>query len=352
MQVKHVSRISFSPRRSLQDERNLPVGHGVFGKIVVNDQCIHAIVHEPLAHRRPGKGGKVLVRSRIGSGRSKNDGVRHCSRIFECGNDPGNAGLLLADRDVDAIQRTIVFVAGFLCRLVEAGLADDGVDTDGRLTSRAIADDQLALAAPDRNHGIDSHDARLYRLAYWITLDNSRSKFFDRIRDIGFDWSFAIDWLAEHVHDSSQQTFADGDLQQLARCPNFVPFFKLCVIAKNDDANFGFIQVQRNPSDAVAEIEHFVDHRVRKAFNSCDTVTDLADDPYVLLGRDCRSRRNFSFNLPQYVGHTPSLYFRYTKITSRKPIPLLYASLIAWQCAFPVKTVDSVCFRRTRHFRL
>src|SRR6516162_8988823 len=302
MEVKHVARISFSPRRSLQDERNLSVGHGVFGKIVVNDQCIHAVVHEPFANCGPCKGGKVLVRSGISSWGSNNYGVGHCSRIFEGSDDPGDTGLLLADRDVDAIQRTIVFVAGFLCGLVEAG----------------IADDQLALAAPDRNHGIDSHDARLYRLAYGSALDNSRRKFFDRIRDIGFNPSFAIDGFAEHVHDPSQQTSADGDLQQLARCPNFVPFFKLCVIAKNDYANFSFIQIQRNPSDAVTEIEHFVDHRVRKTFNSCDTVADLADDPYVLLGRRCRSRRNFSFNLPQYVGHTASLYFRYTKITSRK----------------------------------
>ena len=63
-------------------------------------------------------------------------------------DDLGDGGLLLADGDVDADAR--------LCRL----LVDDGVDGDGGLAGLAVADDQLALAAADGDHGVDGLDAR------------------------------------------------------------------------------------------------------------------------------------------------------------------------------------------------
>ena len=57
---------------------------------------------------------------------------------------------LLADGDVDADD-------------VAVALVDDRVDGDGRLAGLAVADDQLALAAADRRHGVDGLDAGLQR---------------------------------------------------------------------------------------------------------------------------------------------------------------------------------------------
>ena len=66
-----------------------------------------------------------------------------------------DARLLLADRDVDAIEWTVFLVAGRLSRFVEARLADHRVHADGRLARRTVTDDQFALAAADRNHRVD-----------------------------------------------------------------------------------------------------------------------------------------------------------------------------------------------------
>ena len=137
----------------------------MLGQIVVDDQRVHAVVHEPLAHRRAGKRRQVLVGGRIGRRRRDDDGVGHRAGFFEHRDDPRDRGLLLADRDVDAVERTIVLVAGRFGRFVQPRLADDRVDADGRLAGRAVADDQLALAAADRNHRVDRHDAGLHRLA-------------------------------------------------------------------------------------------------------------------------------------------------------------------------------------------
>ena len=59
------------------------------------------------------------------------------------------------------------------------------------------------------------------------------------------------------------------------------------VIAEDDRADFGFFEVQREADDAVAEVEHLVEHRVGQAFDLGHAVADFADDADVLL-RDRR----------------------------------------------------------------
>ena len=61
----------------------------------------------------------------------------------------------------------------------------------------AIADDQLALTAADRNHRVDRHDAGLHRLADALTLDDARRDLFHRIGSFRFDRAFAIERLAD-----------------------------------------------------------------------------------------------------------------------------------------------------------
>ena len=165
VQIKHVARICLAARRTLEHQRNLAISHGVLGKIVVNDQRVHAVVHEPLAHRRAGKRREILVGGRIGRGGHDDNRVRHRAGLVQHGDDARHVRLFLADGDVNAIQRAIILVSGLLRREVDAAPVDDGVDADGRLARRTVADDQFALAAADRNHRVNRHDAGLHRLA-------------------------------------------------------------------------------------------------------------------------------------------------------------------------------------------
>ena len=74
---------------------------------------------------------------------------------------------LLADGHVDA-------------DLVLALLVDDGVDDERRLAGLAVADDELALAAADGDHGVDGLDAGLQRLLDGLALDDARGLELDR----------------------------------------------------------------------------------------------------------------------------------------------------------------------------
>src|SRR5262249_9321474 len=131
------------------------------------------------------------------------EGVGSGARLCEQGNRGGNTRLLLANRNVNAVERTVVLIASRLSRFVQSRLADNGVDTDGRLARRTITDNQLALTAANGNHRVDRHDARLYGLGDRLSPDDPRSHLLDRICDIALDGPLAIHGFAQHVHDPS-----------------------------------------------------------------------------------------------------------------------------------------------------
>ena len=122
----------------------------MLGEVVVDDQGVAAGLHELLAHRGAGEGGDVLERSRVGGRGDDDDGVIHRAVLFQDPHGLGDLGTLLPDRDVDADDVAVLLV-------------DDRVERDGGLAGLAVADDQLALAAADRDHGVDRLDAGLER---------------------------------------------------------------------------------------------------------------------------------------------------------------------------------------------
>ena len=88
------------------------------------------------------------------------DRVLHRAGLAQLVDDRGHRRLLLADGDVDADD-------------VLALLVDDRVDRDGGLAGLAVADDQLALAAADRDHRVDGLDAGLQRLVHRLAGDDA-----------------------------------------------------------------------------------------------------------------------------------------------------------------------------------
>jgi hypothetical protein len=101
--------------------------------------------------------------------------------------------------------------------------------------------------------------------------------------DVGLDRAFAIDGLAECVHDAAQQTFANGHREQLAGRLDLLAFLHRCVVAENDRPDLGFFEVEREAGDAVAKVEHLVEHGVGETFDFGHAVADFADGANVLF---------------------------------------------------------------------
>jgi len=48
VEIEYVTRVGFATRGTLEHQGNLAVGRGLLGEIIIDDQRIHAVVHEPL----------------------------------------------------------------------------------------------------------------------------------------------------------------------------------------------------------------------------------------------------------------------------------------------------------------
>ena len=84
------------------------------------------------------------------------------------------------------------------------------------------------------------------------------------------------------------------------------PSCELRVVAEDDHADFGLVEVQRQAGDAVAEVEHLVQHDVAKALDPGDAVADLADDADGLLGGRGLGARDLRFDFLHQVSHGSS----------------------------------------------
>ena len=87
-----------------------------------------------------------------------------------------------------------------------------------------------------------------------------------------------------------------GTCKQLARGADLVALLELGIVAQNDHADFGLFEVQRQAGDAVAEVEHLVEHHIGQAVDFGDAIADLADDAHILLCRRRLGLRDLCFN--------------------------------------------------------
>jgi hypothetical protein len=266
VQVEHVAGVGFAARRAAQQQRDLAVGHGLLGQIVIDDQRVLPAVAEVLAHGAARVGADVLHGGRFGSRGGDDDGVVHRAVLFQRAHDVLDRAGLLPDRDVHA---------GHVLTL----LVDDGVDRHGGLAGLAVADDQLALAAADGHHGVDGLQAGLHRLVHALAGDHARGDLLDHVGHLGVDRALAVDGLAQRVDDAADQLGADGHRQDLARALDGVAFGDVFVLTQDHGADGVAFQVQRQAVGRLAaggggELEHFAGHHVGQAVHTHDAVGD------------------------------------------------------------------------------
>src|SRR5690606_4250275 len=97
------------------------------------------------------------------------------------------------------------------------------VDRDRRLARAAVADDQLALAAPDRDHRVDRLDPRLERLLHRLTQHDAGRDDVDEATALDrLDRALPVERIAQRVDDAAQVAGADRDVENAAGPPHGV----------------------------------------------------------------------------------------------------------------------------------
>ena len=275
MEVEDVAGERLAARRPAQQERQLPVRVGVLREVVVDDERVLPVEEEVLAHRGARERRHPLDRRGLLRGRRDDDRVVHRARVAEPLDHLGDRRRLLADRDVDADH-------------VAAALVDDRVDADRGLAGAAVADDQLALAAADRDHRVDRLEPGLERLVHGLALDHARRLELERAVLGRLDRALAVERVAERVDDAAEQPLADRDAHHRAGAAHRLALLDVLPLAEERDADVVLLEVEGDADDAVLELEPLERDAVLEAVDAGDAVADLEHGPD--LARD-RSRR-------------------------------------------------------------
>ncbi len=269
MQVEDVARIGLAARRTAQQQRHLAIGHGLLGQVVIGDHGVHAVVAEVLAHGAAGERRDVLERSRIGGGRRDHDRVGHRAALFERADELRDGRALLADRHVDAVELVLL-----VARVVRRLLVEEGVKQDGGLAGLAIADDQLALAAADRDQRVDGLEAGRHRLVHRLARNDAGRLDVDAATLGGLDRALAVDRVAEAVDHAAEQALADRNVHDRAGAADGVAFLDVAVGAEDHDTDIVGLEVQRHAAHAAGELDHFAGLALVEAVDAGDAVTD------------------------------------------------------------------------------
>src|SRR6266566_2135378 len=269
MQIEHVAGIGFTARRTAQQQRHLAIGDGLLRQIVIDDDGVHAVIAEIFANGAAGERRDVLHRCRIGRGSRDNDRIFQRALLFQHLDELGHGRTLLPDRDVDAIQLDLLVAGG-----VERLLVQNGVERDRGLAGLAVSDDQLALAAADRDQRVDRLQPGRHRLVDRLARNDAGRLDVDAHPLLGLDRALAVDRIAERIDHAAEQTLADRRIDDGAGALDGLAFLDLAVGPEDHDADVVGLQVQGHAAGAVLELDHLAGLDVVEAVDAGDAVAD------------------------------------------------------------------------------
>ncbi len=273
MQVEDVARVCLAAGRAAQQQRHLPVGVGVLGEVVVHAQRVLAVVEEVLGHRTAGVRRHELDRRSLVRGRGHDDRVLHRAVILERLRERHNRRHALTDRHVHRHHTGVLVV-------------DDRVDRDRGLAGLPVADDQLALATPDRDHRVDRLQPDLHRFGHRLALHDAGRLELGRARLRSPDIALAVERAAERIDDPPQQLLAHRNIKQPSGALDGVALRDALPLAKEDRTHVVGLEVQRKPGDPMRQLEHLKRHAALQTVQPRDAVSDRQHRPNLgQLGR-------------------------------------------------------------------
>ena len=276
MQVEHVARIGLTAGRTAEDQGNFTVGHGLLAQVIVDDQGRTAGIPEIFSDGGAGERGIILKRSRVGGGGGDDDGVVHGPLGAEGLDDVRHGAALLADSHIDAVYR----LAGEVFRT----LVDDRIEGDGGLAGLTVADNQLTLAAADRDHGVDGLQTGLQRLADRLPVDDPRGLAFERHRgQFSLDAAESVQRVAQRIDHAADHGLPHRDRSDPPRPLDVLAFLDQVGRSQEDSSDIVLFEVHHHAHDTACEFEEFAGFRAGKAVDAGDAVADLQDFPYLFI---------------------------------------------------------------------
>ena len=283
MDIENVARKGLAPGRLAGEQRELAVGRGVLGQVVDDDERVAAAIAEIFGDGEAGERSDPLQRGGGGGGGDDEHAALRRAELPRRLDHAFNCGRALADRDIDADH-------------VRALLVDDRVDRDRRLAGGAVADDELALAAPERKERIHHENAGRDRLGDERAIDDRRRRPLDRMERLRRDRLVAVERPPERIDDAAEQSRPDRHARDFAgRRDERADADLLGLVEDRRVDGFG-LERQRVAHPPALEAQELAEPRLRQAGHLRDAVGDrLHASDRLRLGLEIDAAQRFPF---------------------------------------------------------
>jgi hypothetical protein len=268
MQVKHITGVGLTSRRTTEKKRHLTVSDSLLGKIIVEDHSVLAVISEVLSHGTSSVGGKELQRGRVRGSGGNNDGMVHGVGLLKSTDELGNGGSLLSNTNVDA-HKLVLLALGLL--------VDDGVNSDGSLSSLTITNDQLTLSTANRDEGIDGLKTGRHGLMHRLSGDDTRGLDLSTRTGGRVDGTLAINGLSETIDDTAQKLGSHGDIHNSSGSLHGVSLKDGTIITEDNHTNIGVLKIEGHSSEARGKDNHLSGLDLVQAVDTSDTISNGND---------------------------------------------------------------------------
>ena len=205
VEVEDVARIGLTPRRAAEQQRELTVGLGLFGEVVVDDQRVLAALHPVLSHRAAGVRREVLERRRLGGRRGDDDRVLECVVRRRGSRRSARPSI----PSVRSRRRCISLPWPRWLMIVSTAIVVLPVLRSPMMSSR--------WPRPIGVIGVDDLDAGLQGLAHRLAAHDPGGLHLEAAQLDVAERALAVDRLAEGVDDAAEQRVSDGDREDPSR---------------------------------------------------------------------------------------------------------------------------------------
>src|SRR5208282_2458248 len=261
MQIEDVAGVGLATGRLAREQREFAMGHGVLRQVVEDDQRMLAAIAEIFRYREPGERRDPLQPWRGGCRGDDEHAAFRRAVLLHCFDDTPNCGGALADRHVYADQVRVLLV-------------NDRVDADRSFANSAVADDEFALAAPDREHRVDGQYACVDRLGDEVALDDGRRWTLDRHLRLGLYRLVTVERPAERIDHPAEEPRSNRNSHDLTGPSHTGSCLDGVTVIEQDGADRIRVQSQSKTHSAPFEAEQFVETDVWQTGDKGDPVTD------------------------------------------------------------------------------
>src|SRR3989344_2303684 len=141
-------------------------------------------------------------------------------------------------------------------------LVQDGIDGYCGLSRAAVADDEFALAAADRDHGIYRLHARVDGRIHGRPVDDAVRFAFDETMFGVFHRPLAVNGFAKRVHHATDERISDGNGKKAVETPDQHALVYLGRITEDDGAHAFLFEVEDEAIDGRRVLERFLERPV------------------------------------------------------------------------------------------